>query len=153
MKPRAYRILPLLTLVAFACGVGASPLHAQTTAGVRAGASVNPDQFYFGAHLDPPPLTDRVHFRPNVEVGVGNDVTLVGLNFELAYFFPARNDWALYAGGGPALNIINTPRDTRAGGGFNILLGGLHESGLFGEVKVGVIDSPDFKFGIGYVFK
>ena len=55
--------------------------------------------------------------------------------------------------GGPALNIINAHDDTDAGGGFNFGLGIEHRQGLFGEIKVGVIDSPDFKIGIGYRFR
>ena len=32
-------------------------------------------------------------------------------------------------------------------------MGGLqHDKGLFFEVKVGAWDSPDLKFGVGYVF-
>jgi len=122
--------------------------------GVRAGASVDPDQFYFGGHAETAPLLDRLHFRPNLEIGLGNDLTLVALNLEFAYVFPPSGaGWSLYAGGGPALNIINTDDDTDSEGGFNLLLGALHEGGLFGEVKVGFLDSPDFKVGVGYTFR
>ena len=75
--------------------------------GVRGGVSIDPDQFYFGAHYETSALVDRVYFRPNVEAGLGNDLTLVALNFEFAYKFPRRNDWQLYAGGGPAVNFYS----------------------------------------------
>jgi len=153
MNLRTLIVWSSLLLAVIVNGVGVAPLHAQTTAGVRAGVSADPDQFYVGAQIEPPPLTDRIHFRPNVEVGVGHDITLVGVNFELAYVFPSRSDWALYTGGGPALNITRGANGTDAGGGLNILFGGMHESGLFLEVKVGAIDSPDLKLGVGYVFK
>ena len=39
------------------------------------------------------------------------------------------------------------------GGGFNIVLGAQHRGGLFTELKVGTIDSPNMKFGVGYVFR
>jgi len=118
--------------------------------GIRAGVSADPDQFYFGGHMETKPVVDRLHFRPNVEVGVGDGLTLVGLNFEFAYKFRTRKDWGVYAGGGPALNLIySDPRD-HAEGGFNILLGLEHRNGFFGEIKVGAIDSPDFKLGVGY---
>jgi hypothetical protein len=122
-------------------------------AGIRAGVSVDPDQFYFGGHIETAPLVDRLRFRPNVEIGVGDDVTLVGFNFEFAYFFPSRNPWQLYAGAGPALNLINVNDDTEVEGGFNILVGAQHSRGLFFEFKVGAIDSPDFKFGVGYTWR
>ena len=153
MTRPTHAITVSLVLVGLMGGTHVPLLHAQTTAGIRAGASVDPDQFYIGAHVDTPPLTDRILFRPNIEIGVGDNQTLVGLNFELAYVFPARNSWALYLGGGPALNIARVSGDTRTGGGLNALIGGMHASGLFLEAKIGGIDSPDLKLGIGYTFK
>jgi hypothetical protein len=128
-----------------------SPALAQTF-GVRAGASFDPDQFFFGGHYETVPLADRVTFRPNVEVGVGNDLTLVALNFELAYKFPTSKPWGVYAGGGPALNIFRIQDQSETEGGFNLLLGIEHRHGLFGEIKAGAIDSPNFKITIGYIF-
>jgi hypothetical protein len=132
--------------------VHAAPASAQS-AGVRVGASVDPDQFFFGGHLETPPLADRIHFRPNIEIGVGNDVTLTAINFELVYKFPERSDWQFYGGGGPALNLYSSEGDTNAQSGFNILLGVEHRQGLFFEIKAGMADSPNFKVGVGYVFK
>jgi hypothetical protein len=121
--------------------------------GVRAGVSVDPDQFYFGGHIETAPLVDRLRFRPNVEIGIGDDITVIGLNFEFAYHFPSRQAWNLYAGAGPALNIVDTDRDTETEAGFNILFGVQHRQGLFFEFKVGTIDSPDIKFGVGYSWR
>jgi hypothetical protein len=128
--------------------VAAQPL----SVGIRGGASVDPDQFYFGGHVETRPLVERLHFRPNVEIGVGDDVTLVAFNFELVYKFAGRREWTPYVLGGPALNIVSGDDNTDAAGGFNFGLGIEHRQGLFGEIKVGVIDSPDFKIGIGYRF-
>jgi hypothetical protein len=99
------------------------------------------------------PIVDRLRFRPNVEIGLGDDTTLVGLNVEFAYFFPTRSPWQLYAGGGPALNIINRNDDTRTEGGLNALVGVEHSKGLFFEFKIGAFDSPEFKFGVGYTWR
>ncbi len=140
-----------LLAVAFGLCVAVSA-SAQTTVGVRAGASVEPDQFYFGGHVETSPIADRVRFRPNVEVGVGNDLTVIAFNIELAYHFPAKNDWNVYAGGGPALNVIDTPVDTTSAGGVNALIGIQHSRGLFFEFKVGFLDSPNVKIGLGYSF-
>lgn len=129
-----------------------SPASAQTF-GVRAGASVDPDQFVFGGHFESKPLVDRLRFRPNVEVGVGDGATLLAFNFEFAYHFPSRQPWSVYAGGGPALNLLFSEGEDHTGGGFNLLLGIQHRRGLFGEVKVGTIDSADFKITVGYVFR
>jgi hypothetical protein len=129
----------------------AAPGFSQSV-GARVGVSAEPNQFYVGAHVETAPVVDRLRFRPNIEVGVGNDLTLAALNFELAYHFPARNAWNLYAGGGPALNLYRVRGNSESQPGFNILVGAQHAGGFFAEVKGGAIDSPNFKLGFGYVF-
>lgn len=140
----------------------AAPAAAQSLSyGVRAGVSGDPDQFVFGGHLETDPLIERLTFRPNVEVGVGDDLTLVAVNLEFAYSIPLQNQpWRVYFGGGPALNLYSfgddhpgRRDDTELEGGFNIMLGLQHTRGLFTEFKVGVEDSPDVKFVVGYAFR
>jgi hypothetical protein len=122
--------------------------------GVRAGVSADPDQFVFGGHLETAPLIERLSFRPNVEAGVGDDVTTLGLNFELVYSIPLdQQPWRLYFGGGPAANIYWHDGNSDVGGGFNVVFGVQHSRGLFTEFKVGAIDSPDLKFLVGFAFK
>lgn len=145
------RVQQYVLTAAFVLGLALSA-EAQTTAGVRAGASVEPDQFYFGGHLETGPIADRLRFRPNVEVGVGNDLTVMAFNVELAYHFRSQYDWHFYAGGGPALNVVDSPSDTTAAGGVNAMVGVAHDRGLFFEFKVGFIDSPNVKIGVGYSF-
>ena len=132
---------------------------AQQRAGVRAGVSGDPGQFVFGGHIETGPLLDRLVFRPNVEIGVGDDLVLIGFNLEFAYKVPIQGrPWTVYVGAGPALNILSFDSDRRgrddtsAEGGFNILLGIEHDGGLFTEFKVGAVDSPDLKFTVGYSF-
>jgi len=124
------------------------------TVGVRVGASADPDQFYFGAHFETRPLVDRLRFRPNIELGVGDNVTTTALNFEFAYHFQETSaGWHFYGGAGPALNFYKRNGDNNAEGGFNVLVGVEHRDGLYFEIKAGAIDSPDFKIGFGYIFK
>ena len=134
--------------------VSAVPAAAQD-AGVRGGISIDPDQFYFGGHVETGALIDRLHFRPNVEIGFGDDIMLIGVNMEFVYKFPARRGWSVYAGGGPALNVytFEDTDDSDTEAGLNILVGAEQSSGLMFEFKVGVIDSPDFKFGVGWTFR
>ena len=133
-----------------------SPAAAQAP-GVRAGISVDPDQFYFGGHLETNPLVDRLYFRPNVEVGFGDDLTLIAANMEFVYKFSTRRAMNLYAGGGPALNIFMFDgagdNDSETEAGFNFLVGMETNRGLFFEFKIGVMDSPDLKFGVGYTWR
>ncbi|MBI2817816.1 MAG: hypothetical protein HYX72_12840 [Acidobacteria bacterium] len=140
--------------------IGAHPLWAQEGVGIRGGVSIDPDQFYFGGHVGVGPLVERLWFRPNVEIGIGDNRTLVGLNGEFTYWFPLpRSEWQVYVGAGPALNIIRFADDRRgrddtdAEGGFNILLGLAHRQGFFAEFKVGALHSPEVKFGVGYTFR
>ena len=122
--------------------------------GVRAGVSVNPDQFYVGGHYETDELIDHVFLRPNLEVGVGDDVTTVSVNIEAIYKFALKNrhDTYFYAGGGPSINVYDTDGGSDTKGGLN-LLAGLEFGKFFLEVKAGTFDSPDMKVGIGYTFR
>jgi hypothetical protein len=148
---RVSLLLPVLLLAVVA--------SAAAQAGVRGGVSIDPDQVYFGAHYETDPLIDRLYFRPNVEVGLGDDLTLVGLNLEFVYKFPRRRQgWLLYVGGGPAVNFFSfdTPSGndhTETEGGLNLMIGVEHSRGLMFEVKIGAFDSPDVKFGVGWTFR
>jgi hypothetical protein len=149
-------VLTLMVITAF----HASSAWAQGGAGVRVGASLDPDQFYLGGHLEAGPLIERLWFRPNLEIGIGDNRTVVAFNGEFTYWIPLeRNEWSAYVGAGPALNLINFDEDSPGGddtdaeGGFNILLGLGHIGGLFTELKVGALRSPDLKFGVGFTFR
>lgn len=141
-------------LCAGAAVVGAaSPALAQGP-GVRAGVSVDPDQFYVGGHFETDELIEHLHLRPNLEVGFGDDVTTLAVNIEGVYKFPLRNrrDTTFYAGGGPAIIVYDRDNGSDTKGGLN-LLGGLEFGKFFFEVKGGVFDSPNLKVGIGYTFR
>jgi hypothetical protein len=155
----AHAAFPAVGLLLGFVLLGPSLAHAQDP-GLRAGVSVDPDQFYVGGHFDFGPVVERLRFRPNLEIGFGDDLTLLAVNFEFLYPFPLRQQpWSLYVGGGPAINVYsrdsdgNNDDDTDVEPGLNILFGVEHRRGLFFEFKVGTIDSPDLKFGIGYTFR
>lgn len=135
----------------------AASAEAQVGAGVRAGFSADPEQFHFGGHIETRPLIERLTFRPNAEIGVGDDVTVFTANLEFAYSVPLSGQpWRVYFGAGPALVVysVDGPGDNDgAGGGFNILVGAQHSGGLFGEIKVGFADSPELKVTVGFAFR
>jgi hypothetical protein len=131
---------------------------AQAQVGVRAGVSADPDQFFFGAHAETKPLVGQLTFRPNAEIGVGDDCALVALNLEFAWWIPVpRQRFSVYLGAGPAANIYSDRGNGGGGGGasggLNFLVGVQHKEGLFAELKVGSIDSPSVRFTVGYVFQ
>jgi len=152
--------MPRVIAIALVCGVlMAAPRASSAQAvGLRAGVSADPDQFFVGLHVQTAPLFSQVRFRPNVEVGFGDDVVLFALNFDLVWRAPiGRHPWSILLGGGPAANIYrhDWPDGSHSdvGGGLNILLGVEHRRGFFSELKVGFIDSPSIKFGIGFTFR
>ena len=133
-----------------------SAAWAQASAGIRAGVSGTPDQFFFGGHIETGQIADHLTFRPNVEVGVGNGETLVCVNLEFAYHVPLhRQPWTLYFSAGPAAIISSPsrPNGSNVGGGFNLLVGLQARQGFFTELKAGLIDSPEIKFTVGYAFR
>ncbi len=130
--------------------------------GPRVGLTVNPDQVHFGAHVDFGNFAKRLRFQPNVEVGIGDNLTIIAANLELNYRFAERWDvWTPYAGGGLGVFFIDVDNE-RIGGGSNTeiglsVLGGI-EKGISGgdrffiEGKLGLIDAPDFKVTVGWTF-
>ena len=125
--------LRVLILAFIVCASWSMPAAAQEF-GVRAGASADPDQFYFGGHFETSPLIDSLYFRPNLEVGIGDDLMLLGANFEFLYKFPSRSGWRVYAGAGPALNIYMPDEgDSNTDAGFNVMVGAEQSRGLFFE--------------------
>ncbi len=152
------RLFVLMTTVV-TCLAVASPASAQGGVGLRAGASGGPGQFVFGVHFDTPEVVPNLTFRPNVDVGIGDNRTIVGMNVEFAYWLPLTDtDWKLYFPVGPALVV--TSRDdnrgqgggTDVGGGFGLGVGVQHARGFFVELKVAFVDSQDVRFSVGYVF-
>jgi hypothetical protein len=98
--------------------------------GIRGGVSVNPDQLFVGAQYETDAQVERLHFKPNVEIGFGDDLTALTANFEFVWKFPPLDE-----------------------AGFNILVGAESSGGLAFEVKIGTFDSPDIQFGVGYTFR
>jgi hypothetical protein len=143
--------------IACLCLVGVvdpNQAEAQVAPGLQAGVSIDPDQFFFGGHVETSPLIDRLRFRPSIDVGIGDDLTVIAGNFDFTYTFPGRRAWNLYLGAGPSINWYNVDNggsDTE--GGFNVLIGAKQTTGMFFEMKIGVEGSPDLKFGVGYTFR
>lgn len=143
--------------VGLACFALSSEAAAQG-AGIRGGVSIDPDQFHFGGHYETDALVDRLHFRPNIEAGLGNDLTLIALNFEFVYKFPPQNSWRIYTGGGPGINFYSfdrgpgNDRDSESEAGLNFLIGVEQRQGVLFEFKIGALDSPELKFTVGWTF-
>jgi len=144
----------IVLLVGFASSAAAADNN-DDHVGFRAGVSGDPGQFYIGAHMDLKEVIKRVWFRPNLEVGVGDGLTLISVNGEFVYFWKGQQNrhWMPYAGLGPAF-VIQAFREGRGdsgvGPGLNFVAGIQERKGLIVEMKIGAFDSPGFKAGIGW---
>jgi hypothetical protein len=127
--------------------------------GPRLGVSINPDQFHFGAHLDFGNFARHVRFQPNIELGLGDHVTLLTINAEAAYrFLSSWEVWTPYLGGGLGVNVksFNNSNNSETDLGVNVLAG--IEKGLssgdrfFLEAKFSLNDVPDAKVTVGWTF-
>jgi len=128
--------------------------------GPRLGVTVNPDQFHFGGHIDFGDLAENLMILPNLEIGIGDNLTTVAPSFELDYRF--RSDWGAwtpYLGGGIGPVFYSAKH-----GGSSSELGlylqfgigrgssGSQSGHFFIEGKLGLVDAPDFKATVGWTF-
>jgi len=145
----------ILTLLASSAWAAKPPL------GLRAGYTSwkSTKQFHFGAHARLGELFPSVHFTPNLEMGFGDNMTVIAANGDLAYSFTelVNDPLGLYAGGSLSL-IYTKPHSFESD--FNLGLSGLAgvtwkfgngNEGL-AEVRFGILDSPGFKATLGYTF-
>ncbi|MFO7653010.1 MAG: hypothetical protein R6X25_04225 [Candidatus Krumholzibacteriia bacterium] len=136
--------------------------------GPRAGLSIDPDQFVFGAHIDFGHIARRVRLQPNAEIGIGDDATIVAINLDAAYRFSTRwESWRPYLGLGPSFQIVSVDiaddipgveveDDTETEFGM-MMLGGIERgvrggNRFFTELKLTLFDTPDVKIIAGYTF-
>ena len=149
--------LALLPLVAHA----ASPTV--TAFGPRVGASIDPDQLVLGGQLSLQEFAPDWSFDPNLELGFGDDLTVIAFNLDAYYHLRlSGSDWRPYLGGGLGVNFISWDEpfgardrsDTEVGlnlvAGFSIPAGsGDH---WFTELRFGVGDIPTLKIMGGFNF-
>lgn len=150
----------LCVLAVLVAGAGAA--QAQTAWGLRGGATFDPDQVHVGVHMNGGELFTDGWFIPNVEIGFGDDLTLVALNPELVYKFAkrSRSDWGFYIGAGLGLNFYSWDNDFGDGSDTELgvnFLGGMSRklsagNDFFLELKLGAADSPDGKVTAGFTF-
>jgi len=153
------RALILCALCALLPAAALAQGSIETGIGPRVGVSINPDQIVFGGQAIIGEIAPNLTFDPNIELGFGDHVTTVGLNFDLHYHFVVNNSkWRPYAGGGLGVAFF----DSDGGGsetevGANLVVGaGTPTKGgnrFFGELRIGVGDLPDLKMMVGWNFK
>jgi hypothetical protein len=142
----------LCLAVSFALALVAFVVPAQADMGARVGTSIDPDQFYMGLDGDLGELINRLTFRVGADLGLGDPDTLLAINVDFVFHPAGRvGRWRPYVGVGPGLNLF-LDDDSDVKGGLNFLAGLQHRDHFFVEIRVGAIDSPDFKIGAGVRF-
>src|SRR5262249_41576098 len=115
----------LLAFALLALLPAASSAGPFTAFGPQLGFSQGPDQVVVGGHLQWGDVAPKLGFVPGVDLGIGDDRTVVSLNGDFHYRLDTRTQWQPYVGGGIGIHFVsfdnNRPgdkSDTRAGGTF-----------------------------------
>ena len=136
--------------------IAQGPAHA-VGVGPRLGLTADPDQLHMGLHMHLADMTPRVSFEPSADLGVGSDIEVLSFNFDIRYRFSIRNSsWSPYLGAGPALHWVNYDGDDSSEVGLGFFGGmqtRLRTSTFFTEMRLGLVDSPDLKFTVGWKFR
>lgn len=156
----------LLALVALCLAlVAPSTSHAFSTFGPHLGFSSGPDQFIVGGHVQFGDVAPHLDFVPGVDLGFGDNLTLISINGDFHYRFDVSGmTWQPYAGAGVGIHFIQFDvdgpytdgSDTQAGGHFILGADVPTKSGsrFFTEMKLGLNSrSPDLKVLAGWSFK
>ena len=157
LAPALLLLAALLPSSAFAAG------SAFQTYGPHIGFSSGPSQLVLGGQLQMGDVAPNLDFVPSIDLGIGDNRTIVSLNGDFHYRFSISGaTWQPYAGGGVALHFVSFDNpgpggddsDTRAGG--TLVVGAdvptKRGSRFFVEGKIGLADSPDFKAIAGWHF-
>ncbi|MBI4720799.1 MAG: hypothetical protein HY770_06190 [Chitinivibrionia bacterium] len=159
---RAKRYAILMSLAVIVAGLsvsGAGAMGQKRGIGIiPVGFSINPDQYVLGLQAEFDEMY-KTRFAPSVDVGFGDDVTLVSFNLDLKVdlFSPPNSGSTLYAGAGGTIAYIdpkNFDSDTEIGmsllGGIKL---GMGEKNYYSiEARYGIGDIADFKLLGGVMF-
>jgi hypothetical protein len=111
--------------------------------GLRAGVSDRPDQFLVGLQADFGELIENLRFEPNVELGLGDDQTILSVGAPVFYRWPESGRFDFYGGGGIAVGFVDRDEadDPREDDGVEFVIAPMIAGGLawpVGESEAGV---------------
>jgi hypothetical protein len=129
--------------------------------GPRFGVGDDPDQAIIGMHVDAGRFATNVRFQPDLELGIGDDVTLINFTFPAHYLFPVSGSVRPFAGGGLAVGIED--QDDRRGDDTDLEIGMVIAGGAQWEMsdanlfllELDIIagDLHDFELVGGFTFR
>ncbi len=129
-------------------------------AGPRVGITSDPDQFRFGGQIDLGDIAPNLMLIPNLEIGVGDNVTTTAPTVDLDYRVRSEfGSWAPYvgAGAGPIFYSARYGNDhTDLGvyvqGGLMKQISAVNPGRFFMEMRAGVANAPDLALTLGWTF-
>jgi len=166
--PVAVALLALIAAPLEAQEESAAPaVGARARFSARAGATISPDQFHLGFHVNLGEIAPRLRFQPGAEIGFGSSRTTIVGNVDALYLIHAARTVQVLAGGGLGFGMQWTEgADSRGLFGGN-LVGAVewgtrpvpHVSQARGsqvryvlELRAGLGDLPSFKVTVGLQF-
>ncbi len=118
------------------------------------------DQFYFGAHFRLGEFVENLEFLPSIDMGFGDNTTLLSVNPDIVYHFPVEGVGSFYVGGIFAFQYLKFDSNVPGVDDTDTELGIHATAGLdFGDTPVlietmlGIDDTPDVKICVGYTFE
>jgi len=131
--------------------------------GPRLGAGDDPDQILVGLHQDFGEFAKNLRFQASLDVGFGDDHTVVSAVLPVQYRFPGRSTATPYVGGGLLLAWVDHDPPGRPGGDSEfeiapLLMGGVEwrvsEAGdALLELQLPFGDAHDAKLLFGWIFR
>jgi hypothetical protein len=111
--------------------------------GLRAGVSDRPDQVLVGVQADFGELIEDLRFEPNIELGAGDDQTILSLSAPVFYRWPESGPFDFYGGGGIAVGFVDRDEENEPGedDGLEFAIAPMLAAGLawpVGESEAGV---------------
>lgn len=132
--------------------------------GLRAGVADDPDQGVVGAQFNFGEFIPNLRFQPHIDLGFGDDTTIVSVTAPVHYRLPLEGKLTLYGGAGVTAGFIDRDEDRGRGNeddgsDFDIspmLAGGIEwpvgNNELAVEVNVTGGDFSTVKLVVGWMF-
>ena len=135
----------LLTLAVFITTAAAEAQQGMAFRGwgLRAGASDRPDQVVVGVQLDLGNLIEQLTFEPFLDLGVGDDQTILMVGAPAFYRWPESGPFDFYGGAGVAFGFVDRDEADEPGrdDGLEFAIAPMLAAGLdwpVGESRAGV---------------
>ena len=152
----------LLSLALAAALPAAALANSFATYGPHFGFSTSPDQFVVGGQLQWGDIAPSLDFVPSLDLGFGDNQTLISINGDFHYRLDTGTKWQPYVGGGVGVHFVSIDNagpgidDSRTDTGGHFIGGAdvatKGGSRFFVEGKFGFSDAPSFKALAGWKF-